>query len=99
MLKVREADLALLKEVAEPARSKFQQVCGASAWVQRSKRWGARGGGRSAPMRAQGAPPLLGMSGLDVIRASRQTSLLASWKKHCVTLPADTGGGMGRVGV
>ena len=33
MLKVREADLALLKEVAEPARSKFQQVCGSTSWV------------------------------------------------------------------
>lgn len=26
MLKVREADMALLKEVVEPARSKYQQV-------------------------------------------------------------------------
>ena len=51
MLKVREADLALLKEVAEPARSKFQQVCGSRAWGQRSKRWGRGGWGRSAPMR------------------------------------------------
>ncbi|KAK9845474.1 hypothetical protein WJX81_007411 [Elliptochloris bilobata] len=30
-LKVREADLALLKEVAEPARSKYQQVFGKEA--------------------------------------------------------------------
>ena len=45
MLKVREADLALLKEVAEPARSKFQQVCGSRARGQRCKCRGRGGQG------------------------------------------------------
>ena len=49
-------------------------------------------------MRVQGASPLLRMSGLNVIRASREVSLPANRKKHCVTVPAETGGGMGRGG-
>ena len=49
-------------------------------------------------MRVQGASPLLRMSGLDVIRASREMSLLTNGKKHCITWLADAGGGMGRGG-
>ena len=47
VLKVREADLALLKEVAEPARSKFQQVCGSKSLSATQQVLGG-GGGRGA---------------------------------------------------
>ena len=57
---------------------------------------GARGQGALCADAVQADSPLLRMSGLNVIRASREVSLLTKWKKHCITLPADIEGGMGR---